>query len=490
MKLTPTTEQENIISVAKTGKNICVKAFAGCTKTSTCVMVAEALGKDACYIAFNKVNADEASNRFPFNTTCVTVNALAWRAIVKSTKSKFGQKLKYLNINDIDIPSGFSREQEYKIRIEVRDLVDSYCQSAYMSIDELIQSLSTTKQGEELDILTVKILNSYWNKLTNEHNPATINHNVYLKLFQLSKPTLDFDLIFLDEAQDSNPVTLDIVLNQKHSQIIIVGDEYQAIYEWRGAVNAFDIVETSDIKFETMYLTESFRFTQQIADYATRLTRIAGNEVDIIGRASRSDLYDTNNTPKDWIDRAYIVRTNATLLSYLSTFASQGKIINCLADLKSLWSKLYHINSLFFKQYVKFPDEELKQFKSYEDLQKAAEYDINLKKLVNFTTQLATSTDGLHGSITKIKACLYNEAQHNGYDYTVTTAHKSKGLEWDEVILADDMLYVKDEQSVEEALSENQTLNLLYVAITRAKYSVSFNSTIKDVIDYYEDYRI
>lgn len=478
MKLILTKEQLDIINLAKTGKNICIKAFAGAAKTSTCIMLAEALGKDSLYLAFNKSIADEAKDKFSFNTTCQTINSLAWRAVVKSGKSKFGQKLKYLNINDIDIPGGFSREQEYKLRIEVRDLVDSYCQSAYMMLDDFLVTLE-----EPLDTITYKIVYEYWNKLINEYNPATINHNVYLKLFQLSKPTLDFDLIMLDEAQDSNPVTLDIVLNQKQAQIIIVGDEYQAIYEWRGAINAFDIVETSDISFETMYLTESFRFTQEIADYATKLTRIAGNEKDIIGRASIVHLTPESNL-------AYIVRTNATLLSYLSVFASQGKIINCLADLKSLWSKLYHINSLFFKQYVKFPDEELKQFKSYEDLIKAAEYDINLKKLVNFTTQLSTSTEGLHGSITKIKACLFDPDKHNTYDYTVTTAHKSKGLEWDEVILADDMLYVKDEQSVEEALSENQTLNLIYVAITRAKYKVSFNSVIRDIIDYYEDYYI
>ena len=54
----------------------------------------------------------------------------------------------------------------------------------------------------------------------------------------------------------------------------------------------------------------------------------------------------------------------------------------------------------------------------------------------------------------------------------LTTAHASKGLEWDSVVLMKDF---KDLDSVDEDKLVEEA-NLLYVAITRAKYEVSFLS--------------
>ena len=52
-------------------------------------------------------------------------------------------------------------------------------------------------------------------------------HDGYLKLYQLSKPQLDYDYILLDEAHDTNGVTLDLFLNQRTAAKIIVGDQHQ-----------------------------------------------------------------------------------------------------------------------------------------------------------------------------------------------------------------------------------------------------------------------
>ena len=68
----------------------------------------------------------------------------------------------------------------------------------------------------------------------NERIPAT--HDVYLKLYQLSKPSIQgYDYIMLDEAQDANPSILDILSHQQ-IQRIYVGDKNQQIYEFRGTI--------------------------------------------------------------------------------------------------------------------------------------------------------------------------------------------------------------------------------------------------------------
>nr|WP_249816408.1 UvrD-helicase domain-containing protein [Bradyrhizobium sp. 180] len=56
-----------------------------------------------------------------------------------------------------------------------------------------------------------------------------------MKLWALSNPAIAADFILLDEAQDTNPVVLD-VLRKQPAQMVYVGDKYQQIYEWRGAV--------------------------------------------------------------------------------------------------------------------------------------------------------------------------------------------------------------------------------------------------------------
>ena len=68
------------------------------------------------------------------------------------------------------------------------------------------------------------------------------------------------DFILLDEAQDTNPVVLD-VLRRQSAQMVYVGDKYQQIYEWRGAVNAMEQMATDGVT----YLTMSFRFGPVIA---------------------------------------------------------------------------------------------------------------------------------------------------------------------------------------------------------------------------------
>ncbi|WP_234841934.1 UvrD-helicase domain-containing protein [Sinorhizobium meliloti] len=70
----------------------------------------------------------------------------------------------------------------------------------------------------------------------------------------------------LDEAQDTNPVVLDILQRQR-GQLIYVGDRYQQIYEWRGAVNAMESIDTD----ASTYLTTSFRFGDAIAELATKM---------------------------------------------------------------------------------------------------------------------------------------------------------------------------------------------------------------------------
>jgi superfamily I DNA/RNA helicase len=223
-----------------------------------------------------------------------------------------------------------------------------------------------------------------------------------------------------------------------------------------------------------MYLSESFRFNQAIADMATRLTAIAGNDVPVVGHGTETELSS----------KAILVRNNSTLLDVLLEAHKKGEKVHVLADLTDLWSKVYHISALYFKQVPRYANKGLKQYRNYADLMAAADSLPELKKLIKATIKL--SDGGLTANINNIKSIIVDEASA---DFTVSTIHKSKGLEWSYVVIADDILYQKEEQTLVEALLDNQTLNLIYVAVTRAKVKVVVPDDVMDVLNGWESLR-
>lgn len=94
-------------------------------------------------------------------------------------------------------------------------------------------------------------------------------HDIYLKLWALSEPNIPkADYVLFDEAQDADPLMLGILLKQRSTQVIYVGDAHQQIYAWRGAVNAMRQLPLPESR-----LTTSFRFGEEIALHAQRPVR-------------------------------------------------------------------------------------------------------------------------------------------------------------------------------------------------------------------------
>src|SRR5690606_15559153 len=78
--LTPTEEQLAIIEAAtKTEDNLIISALAGAAKTSTLVMVAEAVKSPMLCLAFNRRIADEMRQRLPSHCEAMTLNSLGHR---------------------------------------------------------------------------------------------------------------------------------------------------------------------------------------------------------------------------------------------------------------------------------------------------------------------------------------------------------------------------------------------------------------------------
>lgn len=88
-------------------------------------------------------------------------------------------------------------------------------------------------------------------------------------MWQLSRSVIPAGFIMFDEAQDANPVTAFVVQDQDSAQVIAVGDSCQAIYGWRGAIDALSEWPADG----RLHLTQSFRFGPAVAAEANKWLR-------------------------------------------------------------------------------------------------------------------------------------------------------------------------------------------------------------------------
>ena len=481
-KVTPTLEQEII---AKTNSNkLQVNAFAGTGKTTALKLFCEEnQNKKILYMCYNKSMQLEAQEHFSSNTKTLTAHSLAYRKIGYQFKNQLKGYLsitdlqKFLNLNIAPIlikhisktlenyVQSDSREIKYE-HVPIKDL-------SLLKIDDLSEDSEVVKK-------IMQEANHYWQAVKNRMAPV-ITHDMYLKLYQLTNPKLDreFDAILLDEAQDANPVILDIFLNQNNLQQILVGDQHQAIYGWRGALNALNKKDN----FEELYLTESFRFGQNIADLANLLLLLKGEKRELKGNNYNTYLGALKPRTKN---HTMLFRYNYTLFQYACSLIDgmiDGKknnkiyiegglnayVLNDLYALIDFYSlgKSNHILYSQFKSYHEFKDQALKTD------------NIEALKMIHLIDSYG------HGLKNKLKR-LENDQLNlnkNNCDYYLLTAHKSKGMEYDNLEVYSDFNHGPfevehqklDKNSVSLPYlfipdqSKNEILNLLYVAITRAK---------------------
>ncbi|WP_179287592.1 3'-5' exonuclease [Paraferrimonas haliotis] len=292
--------------------------------------------------------------------------------------------------------------------------------------------------------------NLLWNSIADENSAYPINHDCYLKIWQLSQPTINSPVIFIDESQDLDPVMLSVLLHQT-SQKIWVGDRYQQIYAWRGAVNAMDRVGDC-LEYS---LTETYRFTSDISAIANTILRKLGERLTITSFKSR--LPQTETLPKT---SAFIARYNSTLVDKALALAEQKKTFSLAKfDSKQL---VWHCQQIISLRVGKAVHHDLyATFNNINDLEQFLEEEHN--DMINRALSLCKSKQF---DIVRIRETLSQIDRFNreSSELTLITAHQSKGLEWDRVTLADD--FANDFMLKNGDKSE---LNLFYVAVTRAK---------------------
>lgn len=495
----PTQEQQAVVDA--NSKIVKAIAFAGAGKTSTFVERAKTHVKRTLYLCFNKSVQVEAEKRFPKHVTCKTQHGLAYQAII----SRCGYKgIRYTNVSKLFLkPTAQRFRIDYYMVSLVHKTVENYCNSADTEMSAAhVEPDSIGRYTYDVSKTVLDYAKQVWGLMIggNEQQSFPMTHGGYLKLFQLSKPRLGYEVIMLDEAQDTNPVVHDIVLSQADygSQIILTGDPYQQIYAWRGAVDALNKVEA-----ETLYMTQSFRFGPEVAGVANHLLNAFFHEeralvgLGAAGKLSGFDKHLGGQSPTadEQLPECYtfLARTNAYLFAEASRRAGTCKMFvpgsGANGELP-IFQAVLDVFALYQGRKMDIKgDYDLRHFDDYWQFMDFVQTGMADPEWTISAAMIEKYKEGIPAQIDKIRKSLVSRPEDA--QVTLITAHRAKGMEWDNVVLGDDYAELFDEEGSLRPIGEDRKtqvrhdeINLLYVAATRAKKHLTLNAQLAQLLAY------
>jgi F-box protein 18 (helicase) len=458
-----TDEQEAICS--SSGKCIVVDAFAGCAKTSTLVEYARRRpSRNFLYLAFNKAIKQDAEKRFPSNVKCMTTHGIAFPKFGSAYQHKLGNPKPYqvAKVLDWDIVSAG----------KALEVVMAFIASS----DEKINEVHAQQAGlsERVFGMAIDGANALWNAMLDTGNKAALlPHDGYIKLYANSKPVIQTECLLFDEAQDTAPPILSVVLNQACRKVV-VGDQHQQIYAWRGAVNGMgSFANHADAQY---YLTSSFRFGKGIADLATALLHDwRGESRPLRGLGKNVTQWGVDKDSPHTI----IARTNSGLFDSAVAQVIAKRPFGFIGGVNSYkFDMVLDAYRLHAGAPSMVQDKFLQSFATWADLVSYAESldDKESKALIKVV-------DTYGRDIPKLIERIKTDARETlrGDEILMVTGHKAKGLEWNHVRLLDDFTDLKtyeDKETKEIVRPKEEEINLLYVACTRALKSLHVNDKI------------
>jgi len=469
VKLKPTQEQSDILAAFHdTADSLKIQAYAGTGKTATLLMIAEANpGMHFQYVAFNKALEREAKAKFPSNVKVNTAHALAYRATGMFDKQeKLRSRMSPLDTMraaGINEPPGY---RPYAWWVMVRDVVRNFERSADSQID--VKHVSSSGVPAYLHTSLADDAKRLWRARVEDSSQVAMEHDTYLKVWQLEGGKIKADCILFDEAQDANGSMLAVVAAQKARQVY-VGDTHQQIYGWRGAVNAMDHIRTREHA-----ITQSFRFGDAVARAGSNVLRAKGLQgVNLRGLPEIDSCIDVVDYKKQYTS---IHRTNADIIMHV--FRKLPNIpFHVVGGVDDLIRFVESGHALRSGDLRGVKDDALRHFKSWYDLQAAAEFEPELRMLQEL---LDTYSD-----VRELVRRLARTTHEGNAAVTLTTAHKAKGREWDQVRIADDFLDLMDNARIMRMQQHRliEEINLIYVAVTRAKLVLDVSETrLGDII--------
>ena len=306
---------------------------------------------------------------------------------------------------------------------------------------------------------------------------STIDFNdmVYMPLFKNIR-MLQNDWVLIDEAQDTNPTRRALAkkMLKPGGRLVAVGDPHQAIFGFTGADN--DALEqiVNEFKCIKLPLTVSYRCPKAVVRHAQQwVNHIQAAETAIEGQVDT--VHYKELLGKVRAGDAVLCRYNKYLVNLCFKMIRAGipakiegrAIGQGLIALAKRWkvkgydALVNRLEAYLVREVKKFMEK--KQEERADQLTDKVE---TLLVLIERAREQGLSTVGeLERMITDMFS---DDVSDNKKLVVLSSIHKSKGLEWDNVfLLGRDQL--QPSQFARQDWQIAQEINLIYVAVTRAK---------------------
>lgn len=444
-------------AVKNLSSNLKIEALAGSGKTTTLIQCLSYIPSNWLALAFNNRNEADLKARAPSTGKVFNFNKLGFYLLHKNLKNPPQVEV---NKSLILLEKLTKKSQPKDCLYEISQLV-GLAKSCLVSSEEEILDLMKEHDFSSSDLEDAEFADLAFQCLNlskQEIKIIDLQDQVWLPLvLELDFP--EFGNIFVDEAQDLDPAQVEFVVrlaNQnEESRVVYFGDKHQAMYQFRGAKNAIELL---DSKFNpvTLPLSISYRNANKIIKLAQTIVP------EIEARPDAPEGITEFITQKQMLEMAkpgcfILSRTNAPLISLVFHFLKQK--IPCNIQGRKIGigflSLIYKSKAKTILEFQKFlliwaQDEK----KKLEELKKSNSLLLDKIQCLMILYSSVSSIQELTNLIKKLFSDQEDESK-----IICSTVHKAKGLEREAVFVLTDTFFGQSEE-------EN---NIRYVSYTRAK---------------------
>lgn len=463
-KPAPTDEQIEILDhVENSDENLIINALAGTGKTTTLTMV-EAVSpqRPILCLAFNTRVAKEMAQKLPESADVRTFNSL-------------GSRCWYAHIGKASKVDTKKTSDHFKEIVNgMRNATDrSIAWDHYWEVSQAVamaKALGYVPEGRFPNARRLLTTEQFYDSLDAEASPTLrrlvddvlvksiaaafkglidFNDQIYMPaLFGTTFPR--YPLVMVDEAQDLNPTNHALLDHLCRGRVIAVGDPWQSIYGFRGAVQDGMAKLQAKWAMGEKTISVSFRCPRAIVENVRwRVPHYKwvkdGGHVEHLEHLAIDDVPDST---------AIICRNNAPLFKLALKLLAAGRSVHVAGSdigprIINLLKKLGHEDidrEGVFELIEHWEGTQLEKSKA----------PANIHDLAECMRVFASTGANLGQAVAYAEDVLRKEGA-----LKLLTGHKAKGLEWDTVYHLDSHL-IRDKD-------DEQEKNLRYVINTRAK---------------------
>ena len=484
MSFTPSPRQQAIFDhvVQPASSSLIVEAVAGSGKTTTLVELLKLLPADpdsilppaVLFLAFNKLIAETLAARCPKNVLCKTFHSLGLAALSASLPKR--PQIEARKVPKIvfemtekdnpDVAAIIKLVSLAKGSLLLPDSSDSLWEDIIrhydVQLEEPRQSLRIAKRALE--------------KSNNDLLQIDFDDMLYLAVLRRA-PFQRYDYIMVDEAQDTNDIQIEMLrlMTTAKTKFVFVGDPHQAIYGFRGAnADAMDRIKSA-FSCTTLPLDISYRCAKAVVRKAQEYVRhIQPSNSAPEGQCQTLSKYHEGHFQPG---SAILCRNTAPVVGFAYQLLKRN--IRCLIRGRDIGAQLCGVIKKMRADSIDCLIDRLGEWRAREVQRAANDQNESAIERIHdqhecltfFIEQLPEDRRTVDTLLNRIVA-LFTDDENKGV-VTLSTVHKAKGLEWDEVFILDGPKLMPS-KFAKLPWQQAQERNLIYVAITRAKQSLYY----------------